>query len=39
VGDGFKPYLPTADERKQLGIVVDALAEPVSKVAGVIAKK
>jgi iron uptake system component EfeO len=39
VGDGFKPYRPTADERKQLGIVVDALAEPVSKVAGVIAKK
>ncbi|GAA1551368.1 iron uptake system protein EfeO [Kribbella lupini] len=39
VGDGFKPYQPTADERKQLGIVVDALAEPVSKVAGVIAKK
>ncbi|MGC4940967.1 iron uptake system protein EfeO [Kribbella sp. DT2] len=38
-GDGFKPYQPTADERKQLGIVVDALAEPVSKVAGVIAKK
>jgi iron uptake system component EfeO len=38
-GDGFKPYQPTAAERKQLGTVVDALAEPVSKVAGVIAKK
>jgi iron uptake system component EfeO len=38
-GDGFKPYLPTAAERKQLGTVVDAVAEPVSQVAGVIAKK
>ncbi|WP_020390125.1 iron uptake system protein EfeO [Kribbella catacumbae] len=38
-GDGFKPYLPTDAERKELGRVVDALAEPVSKVAGVIAKK
>ncbi len=39
VGDGFKPYLPTDAERKELGRVVDGLAEPVSKVAGVIAKK
>jgi iron uptake system component EfeO len=38
-GDGFKPYQPTDAERKQLGTVVDALAEPVSKVAGVIATK
>jgi iron uptake system component EfeO len=38
-GDGFKPYRPTEAERKQLGTVVDALAEPVSKVAGVIATK
>jgi iron uptake system component EfeO len=38
-GDGFKPYQPTEAERKQLSTVVDALAEPVSKVAGVIAKK
>ncbi|HEU4945725.1 MAG TPA: iron uptake system protein EfeO [Kribbella sp.] len=38
-GDGFKPYLPTDAERKQLGTVIDALAEPVSQVAGVIAKK
>jgi iron uptake system component EfeO len=38
-GDGFKPYQPTEAERKQLGTVVDALAEPVSKVAGVIATK
>ena len=38
-GDGFKPYQPTEAERKQLGTVVDALAEPVSKVAGVIAQK
>ena len=39
VGDGFKPYQPTDAERKELSTVVDALAEPVSKVAGVIAKK
>ncbi|TDO49090.1 iron uptake system component EfeO [Kribbella sp. VKM Ac-2527] len=39
VGDGFKPYLPTEAERKELSTVIDALAEPVSKVAGVIAKK
>jgi iron uptake system component EfeO len=38
-GDGFKPYQPTQAERKRLGTVVDALAEPVSKVAGVIAQK
>jgi iron uptake system component EfeO len=38
-GNGFKPYLPTDAERKQLGTTVDALAEPVSTVAGVIAKK
>ena len=38
-GDGFKPYQPTEAERKQLSTVVDALAEPVSKVAGVIAQK
>jgi iron uptake system component EfeO len=38
-GDGFKPYQPTDAERKQLGTVIDALAEPVSKVAGVIAQK
>jgi iron uptake system component EfeO len=38
-GEGFKPYQPTEAERKQLGAVVDALAEPVSKVAGVIAQK
>jgi iron uptake system component EfeO len=38
-GDGFRPYQPTEAERKQLGTVVDALAEPVSKVAGVIAQK
>ncbi|WP_328991110.1 iron uptake system protein EfeO [Kribbella sp. NBC_01245] len=37
--DGFKPYLPTDAERKELGTVIDALAEPVSKVAAVIAKK
>ncbi|GAA0956980.1 peptidase M75 family protein [Kribbella koreensis] len=39
VGDGFKPYTATDAEKKELGAVVDALAEPVSKVAGVIAKK
>jgi iron uptake system component EfeO len=39
VGDGFKPYVVTEAEKKQLGQVVDGLAEPVSKVAGVIAKK
>jgi iron uptake system component EfeO len=39
VGDGFKPYNATEAEKKELGAVVDALAEPVSKVAGVIAKK
>jgi iron uptake system component EfeO len=38
-GDGFKPYQPTEAERKDLGNVVDALAEPVSKIAGVIAQK
>jgi iron uptake system component EfeO len=37
--DGFKPYLPTDAERKELGTVIDALAEPVSKVAAVIAQK
>ncbi|QNE18834.1 iron uptake system protein EfeO [Kribbella qitaiheensis] len=37
--DGFKPYNLSDAEKKQLGTVVDALAEPVSKVAGVIAKK
>lgn len=37
--DGFKPYLPNEAERKVLGTVIDALAEPVSKVAAVIAKK
>ena len=37
--DGFKPYALSAAEQKSLGAVVDALAEPVSKVAGVIAKK
>ena len=36
---GFKPYNLSDAEKKQLGTVVDALAEPVSKVAGVIAKK
>ncbi|MFI5711920.1 iron uptake system protein EfeO [Kribbella sp. NPDC051620] len=39
VGDGFKPYTASEAEKKELGAVVDALAEPVSKVAGVIAKK
>lgn len=39
VGDGFKPYQPTDAERKELGTVVDALAEPVSKVAAVVAQK
>ncbi|MEU4293679.1 iron uptake system protein EfeO [Kribbella sp. NPDC026596] len=39
VGDGFKPYLVSEAEKKQLSQVVDGLAEPVSKVAGVIAKK
>lgn len=38
-GDGFKPYLPTPAERKELSTVVDALAEPVSKVAAVVARK
>ncbi|WP_327637665.1 iron uptake system protein EfeO [Kribbella sp. NBC_00482] len=38
-GDGFKPYTATEAEKKALGAVVDGLAEPVSKVAGVIAKK
>jgi iron uptake system component EfeO len=37
--DGFKTYLPTDAERKELGTVIDALAEPVSKVAAVIAQK
>jgi len=39
VGDGFKPYTASEAEKKQLGQVVDGLAEPVSQVAGVIAKK
>ncbi|TCO22159.1 iron uptake system component EfeO [Kribbella steppae] len=39
VGDGFKPYVVSEAEKKQLGQVVDGLAEPVSKVAGVIATK
>ncbi|MDX6264598.1 MAG: iron uptake system component EfeO [Kribbellaceae bacterium] len=39
VGDGFKPYTASDAEKKELGAVVDALAEPVSKVAGVISKK
>jgi iron uptake system component EfeO len=39
VGDGFKPYVVTEAEKKELGRVVDGLAEPVSKVAGVIATK
>jgi iron uptake system component EfeO len=39
VGDGFKPYLVSEAEKKELGRVVDGLAEPVSQVAGVIAKK
>jgi iron uptake system component EfeO len=39
VGDGFKPYTASEAEKKELGAIVDALAEPVSKVAGVIAKK
>jgi iron uptake system component EfeO len=39
VGDGFKPYNATDAEKKELGAVVDALAEPVSKVASVISKK
>jgi iron uptake system component EfeO len=38
-GDGFKVYLVSEAEKKQLGAVVDGLAEPVSKVAGVIATK
>src|SRR6266536_4313727 len=38
VGDGFKPYTASEAEKKQLGQVVDGLAEPVSQVAGVIAK-
>ncbi|TCC20427.1 iron uptake system protein EfeO [Kribbella speibonae] len=38
-GDGFKPYTATEAEKKALGAVVDGLAEPVSKVAGVLAKK
>jgi iron uptake system component EfeO len=37
--DGFKLYALSAAEKKTLSAVVDALAEPVSKVAGVIAKK
>ncbi|GAA1112278.1 peptidase M75 family protein [Kribbella jejuensis] len=39
VGDGFKPYTATEAEKKALGSAVDGLAEPVSQVAGVIAKK
>jgi iron uptake system component EfeO len=39
VGDGFKAYTASEAEKKQLGQVVDGLAEPVSQVAGVIAKK
>ncbi|TDW15921.1 iron uptake system protein EfeO [Kribbella kalugense] len=38
-GDGFQLYNLNAAAEKQLSIVVDGLAEPVSKVAGVIAKK
>ncbi|MFF0345895.1 iron uptake system protein EfeO [Kribbella sp. NPDC004875] len=38
-GDGFKPYTASETEKKALGAVVDGLAEPVSQVAGVIAKK
>jgi iron uptake system component EfeO len=38
-GDGFKPYTASEAEKKALGAVVDGLAEPVSQVAGVIAKK
>ncbi|WP_329003176.1 iron uptake system protein EfeO [Kribbella sp. NBC_00709] len=38
-GDGFKSYNLTEAEKKALSQVVDGLAEPVSKVAGVIAKK
>ncbi|GAA1585280.1 MULTISPECIES: iron uptake system protein EfeO [Kribbella] len=38
-GDGFKPYTASEPEKKALGAVVDGLAEPVSQVAGVIAKK
>jgi iron uptake system component EfeO len=38
-GDGFKPYTATEPEKKALGAVVDGLAEPVSKVAAVLAKK
>lgn len=38
-GDGFKPYTASEAEKKALGTVVDGLAEPVSKVAGVIAQK
>jgi iron uptake system component EfeO len=38
VGDGFKPYTATEAEKKQLSQILDGLAEPVSKVAGVIAK-
>ncbi|HZX06938.1 iron uptake system protein EfeO [Kribbella sp.] len=37
--DGFKPYTASEPEKKALGAVVDGLAEPVSQVAGVIAKK
>jgi iron uptake system component EfeO len=39
VGDGFKPYTASEAEKKQLSQVLDGLAEPVSQVAGVIAKK
>jgi iron uptake system component EfeO len=38
-GDGFQLYNLNAAAEKQLSVVVDGLAEPVSKVAGVIAKK
>jgi iron uptake system component EfeO len=39
-GDGCRSYVKVPEaERKQLSTVLDALAEPVSKVAGVIAKK
>jgi iron uptake system component EfeO len=39
VGDGFKPYTASEAEKKQLSQILDGLAEPVSQVAGVIAKK
>jgi iron uptake system component EfeO len=38
-GDGFQAYNLKPSQQKELSQVVDGLAEPVSKVAGVIAKK